>query len=219
MEIVKTQPAIQFNIKTNISRKAKHISLRIKRNAEHGVVCTVVVPFRKNSLLQNLLLQKAKFFVQTKREWIDKHVEKYKRVQEKIKRERGVNQASGETGGGSSQDANWLNIASKIPEKELKARTLKVVLERLAYFNLSYNFIYKDVRVKKVSTRWGSCSRKGNLNFSHKLGIMRPEEIDYVVVHELCHLAEFNHGPKFWKLVERTIPNYKQIRKGMRGVV
>lgn len=216
-------PLTQFNIKTNISRKAKHVSLRIKHDAEYGAVCIVVVPFRKNSILQNLLLQKAKIFIQTKREWISKHIEKYKKVQEKIKKERGVSEVGGdigrETGGEFNRDTNLPNIASKISEKELKARTLKVVLERLEHFNSFYNFKYKDVRVKKVSTRWGSCSRKGNLNFSHKLGLMRSGEIDYVVVHELCHLVEFNHGPKFWKLVEQTIPNYKQIRKGMRGVI
>ena len=96
---------------------------------------------------------------------------------------------------------------------------MNIVQERLKHFNQFYNFSYKDVRVKKVSTRWGSCSRRGNLNFSHKLALLRPEEIDYVVVHELCHLAEFNHGPKFWKLVEQTIPNYMQIRKGMRFAI
>ena len=188
--------SIETSIQYKISRKAKHISIRIKRDASHDVVCIVVVPFRKNSLFQHLLLQKAKIFVQTKREWVARYVEKYKKT-----------------------SLNTKNKSSKIPEKELKAQTLKIVLDRLMHFNTFYNFTYKDVRVKKVLTRWGSCSRRGNLNFSHRLGLMKPEEIDYVVVHELCHLAEFNHGPKFWKLVERTIPNYKQIRKGMRGVV
>ncbi len=195
------------NYTIKINRRAKRISLTVKRDGSF----VVTVPFRRSSMFQNLLIKKAECFVGTKKEWIEVQREKYRKLQEKIKIARGYDSADGTPG--ESQ------LVSKLSEKELKLRTLNIVQERLIHFNQFYNFSYKDVRVKKVTTRWGSCSRRGNLNFSHKLALLRPEEIDYVVVHELCHLAEFNHGPKFWKLVEQTIPNYMQIRKGMKFAI
>lgn len=210
---------INYTIKIN--RRAKRISITVKRDGS----CIVSVPFRRASILQNILISKAEYFVVTKKEWIEKQREKYIKLQEKINKLRKLRDSNGggDVIGDSDSDADPTSQASisksKLSEKELKLRTLSIVTERLKHFNAFYNFIYKDVRVKKVSTRWGSCSRKGNLNFSYKLALLLPDEIDYVVVHELCHLAEFNHGPNFWKLVERTIPNYKQIRKGMKVVM
>jgi predicted metal-dependent hydrolase len=196
---------LKYSIKIN--RRSKRISLTVKRDGS----CVVTVPFRRSSIFQNMLIKKAEYFVATKKEWIEAQREKYRKLQEKIKMTRGIDSEA--VGVGESQ------LVSKLSDKELKTRTLEIVQERLSHFNQFYKFSYKDVRVKKVSTRWGSCSRRGNLNFSHKLALLRSEEIDYVVVHELCHLSEFNHGPKFWKLVEQTIPNYMQIRKGMRFAI
>ena len=200
-----------MDYKIRINRRAKRISLTVKRDGS----CVVTVPFRRASIFQNLLIKKAEYFVVSKKEWIEVQREKYRKLQEKIKIARGYDGVGGALGeiGDDAQGS------SKLSEKDMKIRTLSIVQDRLAHYNQFYNFSYNDVRVKKVSTRWGSCSRRGNLNFSHKLAMLRPEEIDYVVVHELCHLAEFNHGPKFWKLVEQTIPNYMQIRKGMKFAI
>lgn len=199
-----------MDYKIRINRRAKRISLTVKRDGS----CVVTVPFRRSSILQNLLIKKAEYFVATKKDWIEVQREKYRKLQEKIKKARG--ELFDESSGTASNQSQPI---SKLSEKELKLQTLSIVQERLTHFNQFYNFTYKDVRVKKVSTRWGSCSRRGNLNFSHKLAQLRPEEIDYVVVHELCHLSEFNHGPNFWKLVSQTIPNYMQIRKGMKFAI
>lgn len=205
-----------MNYTLKINRRAKRISLTVKRDGS----CVVTIPFRRSAILQSMLISKAKHFVESKKEWIGKHKEKYRKIQEKINKAREIRGVATPVGNSDIYDISDEAIRLKnIPEKELKAKTLHVVTERLIHFNQFYNFTYKDIRVKKVSSRWGSCSRRGNLNFSHKLGLLRPEEIDYVVVHELCHLGEFNHGPRFWKLVERTIPNYMHIRKGMKGVV
>jgi predicted metal-dependent hydrolase len=65
-------------------------------------------------------------------------------------------------------------------------------------------------------SRWGSCSRKKNLNFNYKLIQLPLELADYIVVHELCHLQEFNHGQGFWNLVGETIPDYKARRDELR---
>ena len=71
--------------------------------------------------------------------------------------------------------------------------------------------------VRDMKTRWGSCnSRSGHLNFNLKLLDMPAECLDYVVVHELCHLWEPNHSKAFWAHVERVYPDWKRVRKSMR---
>ncbi|MGI6239127.1 MAG: M48 family metallopeptidase [Christensenellales bacterium] len=64
------------------------------------------------------------------------------------------------------------------------------------------------IAVRAQRTRWGSCSSKGNLSFNWKLILAPLACLDYVVVHELCHLAEFNHSPAFWKRVAHFMPDY-----------
>lgn len=100
-----------------------------------------------------------------------------------------------------------------VRDKE-SARAL--VHEKLRKFNAYYCFKYKKVFIKNHTSRWGSCSKKGNLNFNYRIVHLPPDLADYLVVHELCHLKEFNHGEKFWKLVAETIPDYKKRRLALR---
>lgn len=85
--------------------------------------------------------------------------------------------------------------------------------KKVEAFNKIYNYDYRRISIKRTSTRWGSCSAKKNLNFNYKLIFLSEEMMDYVVVHELCHLEELNHSKNFWKLVEVAMPNYKKIVK------
>ncbi len=91
-----------------------------------------------------------------------------------------------------------------------------LVKKRLDYFNQIYNFKFNRIFIKNQKTRWGSCSRLGNLNFNYRIIFLPPDLRDYVIVHELCHLKEFNHSTNFWKLVAKTIPTYKQMRKKLK---
>jgi predicted metal-dependent hydrolase len=95
----------------------------------------------------------------------------------------------------------------------LKDKALDFIKERLMYYNEHYHFRYNRVSIKMQISRWGSCSRYGNLNFNYGLINLPQELADYVVVHELCHLKEMNHGPKFWAMVAETIPDYRERRK------
>lgn len=71
-------------------------------------------------------------------------------------------------------------------------------------------------RIKDTSSRWGSCSARGNLNFSWRLVMMPPGILDYVAAHEVSHLIELNHSPDFWRIVERLCPQYRDRRKWLR---
>ena len=75
---------------------------------------------------------------------------------------------------------------------------------------------YHRVRMKDTVTRWGSCSNQGNLNLSSRLLLAPDAVLDAVIIHELAHLVEANHSPRFWAEVERALPNYRQYDAWLR---
>jgi len=97
-----------------------------------------------------------------------------------------------------------------------KEKTLALVKERIEYFNKDFKYHFNKISIRNQKTRWGSCSRKGNLSFNYKI-VLLPEKLsDYIIVHELCHLKEFNHSLRFWKLVAKTAPDYLEIRRELK---
>ncbi len=94
-----------------------------------------------------------------------------------------------------------------------------LVAERVRHFNAHYRFAIGKIAIRNQKSRWGSCSKQGNLNFNYKIVFLSPEVRDYVIVHEICHIREFNHGKGFWNLVAETVPQYKEIRKRLRKTV
>lgn len=102
---------------------------------------------------------------------------------------------------------------------ENKEKARELVLNRIKHFNSFYSFPFNRISVKKQKTRWGSCSRQGNLNFNYKIVSLDQRLSDYIIVHELCHLKELNHSKRFWALVEKTIPDYKLIRREFKKIV
>ena len=100
--------------------------------------------------------------------------------------------------------------------QENKEKARMIAKERLEYFNTFYNFKWNKIAIRNQKTRLGSCSRKGNLNFNYKIALIPQKASDYIIVHELCHLGEFNHSENFWNLVAKTIPDFKEMRKDLR---
>ncbi len=92
----------------------------------------------------------------------------------------------------------------------------KLIEERLAYFQPLYGVSWKRVSIRNQKTRFGSCSQGGALSFNYRLLFLPPHLCDYVIVHELCHLIEFNHSKKFWALVARTFPDFRTLRRELR---
>ena len=99
----------------------------------------------------------------------------------------------------------------------LSALALRRIRERLEYYAPRIGRTPGRVAIRDQKSRWGSCSRKGNLNFNWKLIMAPPQVLDYVVIHELCHLWEFNHSPRFWALVEAQMPEYEVWKKWLKG--
>lgn len=91
-----------------------------------------------------------------------------------------------------------------------------LALARLEHFSAIYQIPFNKVTIRNQKTRWGSCSKRGNLNFNYKIALLAPRLADYIIVHELCHLKEFNHSKKFWALVAQTILEYRQLRRELK---
>lgn len=101
--------------------------------------------------------------------------------------------------------------------KKYKESARIIVKEKIKKMNSVYGFLFNNISIRNQKSRWGSCSNKKNLNFNYKIIFLPDHLIEYIVAHELCHLKEMNHGPKFWELVSKTFPEYKKMHKELRN--
>lgn len=135
------------------------------------------------------------YFINEKHKWIEKHLESMRSR---------VGQAEGCP---KFTDAELA---------ELKSRALPLITERVAHFAPIVGVDYGRITVRGQTTRWGSCSAKGNLSFNCLLALVPPEVLDYVVVHELCHRREMNHSARFWTEVGRVLGDYVSRRRWLK---
>ena len=139
---------------------------------------------------KRMRIEEARRFVEIKADWIEKHLAK--RPPQAVEK-----------------------YTTKEIEK-LREKAREIVTERVRYYAPIIGITYGQIAIRTQHTRWGSCSSKGNLNFNCLLAQVPSEILDYVVVHELCHRKEMNHSEKFWREVEKVIPDYKVKRKWLR---
>lgn len=93
-----------------------------------------------------------------------------------------------------------------------------LAVEKVRHFAEKYGVQFGTITIRNQKTRWGSCTRKGNLSFSYRI-VFLPEELqNYLVVHEVCHIREFNHSKAFWELVAQEVPKYTELRKRLKGI-
>jgi predicted metal-dependent hydrolase len=98
----------------------------------------------------------------------------------------------------------------------LRSAARKIILQKIREYRHVYGINIKRVAIRDQHTRWGSCSRLGNLNFNYRIALLPERLADYIVVHEICHLKEMNHSRRFWDLVALSIPDHKTARKELR---
>ena len=91
---------------------------------------------------------------------------------------------------------------------EITKKALAETLKKL----LSKNKLNK-ITIKEIKYAWGSCSSKKNITINLELIKYSQKAIRYVILHELCHIKHMNHSKEFWKLVEKYMPEYKEIQK------
>ena len=117
-----------------------------------------------------------------------------------------------------SREAAAESIPKLTPEElhNLAQQALKVIPARAAYYATLIGVTYGRITIRSQTSRWGSCSSKGNLNFNCLLMLAPPEVLDSVVVHELCHRREMNHSQKFYAEVLRVFPTYRTQEKWLK---
>lgn len=98
----------------------------------------------------------------------------------------------------------------------LSRLALTRIREALDKWSPTVGIPYGRVAIREQRTRWGSCSSRHNLNFNWKLVLAPPEALEYVVIHELCHLRDFNHSPRFWQEVKSRMPEYEYWKKWLK---
>jgi predicted metal-dependent hydrolase len=160
---------------------------RMRISVSRDMAVTLVLPFGFNPGL-------ADRFIRQKTSWIKKSLDYFRR--------------------------NAGRVVIKSSRKDYLANrkaALELAKNKVEQWSLFYGFGYNRVSVKNQKSRWGSCSRKGNLNFNYKIVHLPEKLVDYLVVHEVCHLKELNHSRNFWTLVARAFPDYKILRKQLRN--
>ena len=134
-------------------------------------------------------------FIQKNSQWIETHLAKSR-----------------------SREAAAESIPKLTPEElhNLAQQALEVIPARAAYYAPLIGVTYGRITIRNQTSRWGSCSSKGNLNYNWKLILMPQEILDYVVVHELAHRKEMNHSARFYAVVAAEMPDYAAKQKWLR---
>ncbi len=103
------------------------------------------------------------------------------------------------------KDMRYQLFCNKAIEELVRRRARQILPARLARLATRHGLTYNRVALKNVRTRWGSCSSLGNINLSIWLVLVPERLVDYVLIHELSHLKEMNHSPRFWHEVDRMM--------------
>jgi len=109
------------------------------------------------------------------------------------------------------------HVPTKHRYKEKRDEALCIIEAYVDFWNSHYKLDVAGVYVRNQKTRWGSCSRRKNLTFNFQVAYLPEGLREYVIVHELCHMLEFNHSKAFWARVAEALPDYAVRRRELRG--
>jgi len=174
-------------------------------------------------------------FISLKRDWIQKHLVRINQVQEeRLKFELNYGDhlrlmgrkipILARAGNKVGFDGQCFYLPPKFLTDEIKGAIIglykqiakQVLTDRTFAYAREMGLLPRAVKVNSAKTRWGSCSSKGSINYSWRLIMADEEVINYVIVHELAHLKELNHSPKFWAVVASILPDYKMWQKRLK---
>lgn len=99
----------------------------------------------------------------------------------------------------------------------LKKQALQLAIDRSEHFAAMYGVQYKKIAIRAQKSRWGSCSEKAHLSFNYKIAVLEPRLADYIIVHEICHIRQFDHSKAFWALVAEQFPDHRELREKLRN--
>ncbi|MBK7377603.1 MAG: M48 family metallopeptidase [Ignavibacteriales bacterium] len=215
------------------SSRAKYLSISVK--PFYGV--RVSVP-------KHLSLSNAAAFVEEKKSWIKKHLDKVKshESQKPIIDDKSKCLPKNHTLHLHTNDEQKISLRisnGKIiishpsnfnPEsKEVQSAIKKGIIEalrieaktflpvRVRFLADRFGLEYRKLSIKNIKSRWGSCSGKNNINLNVHLMRLPDYLIDYVILHELAHTVHHNHSPKFWELLNRITGNAKRLDKELKN--
>ena len=221
--LVRQQRKINLNQKEidytlRFSNKAKYLRLQIN----HANELEVILPKRYRH-------EKAEDFILKKKKWILKHLkEKQKDVFHFLGNEIKV-QINYDLFVRKPQiihsnkklianiPAGYSFTQDEIYNLWLKHKAKIYIPGRVKELSGLTGFRYNRVTIRSQKTRWGSCSAGGTLSFNYRLIRYREKVVGYIIIHELCHLKELNHSKRFWKLVEKFCPGYKNLKRELRA--
>lgn len=210
--------ADQIVYKLRISRRAVNIRLQINHEGE----LQLILPYRLRNFDHS-------YFISSKTNWILKHLSSKKsrdflylgdkllvvpnydlfEVHTKYDLDSSILRMNIPAGDDRKTDLIYKDWLHEKALEYLPQRTIELAKEN--------SFNPSKVSVRKQKTRWGSCSPYGAISLNYKLMMLRKELIDYVIIHELCHLSELNHSKRFWNLVANILPDYAELRKELKG--
>ena len=236
-----TQSATDFDYTVRISKRAKHVSIKIEVD---GRVEIVVTPTYNSKKLPGLIAKRRNWILKSRARLLNEHhdtVTDWQTNQPKkleLRWQTPVNQADpNETWRISYEADQGPTLCIPLPGQTLKVRghidhpstCNQVLCEWLSHkahreivpwlrqlsFDLDLPFKRPSVRGQK--TRWASCSSHKNISLNYKLLFLPKEVVHYVLVHELCHTIHMNHSQAFWQLVDEKMPEFEVYRKILKN--
>jgi len=115
------------------------------------------------------------------------------------------------------RDLRSKRVPFTLLKKWLRQKGIGILLPWLERVSKEHGFIYHRSAIRSQRTRWGSCSIKKNINLNQVLLFLRPELVEYLMIHELCHTVHMNHSKNFWELVGTHCPDYRALDKELRS--
>lgn len=112
--------------------------------------------------------------------------------------------------------AQWAVAIKKQLECYFAQQATHIILPKVDYYSQLTNLSPSSVKIRQYTARWGSCNNKGQLSFNYLLMMLPIEVIDYVIVHELCHLQHLNHSKHFWQLVSKYYPRHQEAKQWIK---